>query len=124
MKLLMTATSLDAAYGGPAFSVSQLATALGEAGVEVGLWSADGSVAGTNLLAPDARVRRLSGDLRQAATAFGPEVVHDSGLWLPHNHQVAGLAQAAGWPRLVSTRGMLEPWAVRHKRWKIGRAHV
>jgi glycosyltransferase involved in cell wall biosynthesis len=118
MKLLMTATSLDAAYGGPAFSVSQLAAALGEAGVEIGLWSADGSVVGANLLAPDARVRRLSGDLRQAAAAFGPEVVHDNGLWLPHNHQVAGLAQAAGWPRVVSTRGMLEPWAVRHKRWK------
>jgi hypothetical protein len=45
MKLLMTATSLDASYGGPAFSVSQLAAALGNAGVEVGLWSADGSVA-------------------------------------------------------------------------------
>ena len=45
MKVLMTATSLDASYGGPAFSVSQLATALGEAGAVVGLWSADGSAA-------------------------------------------------------------------------------
>ncbi|HEX3406965.1 MAG TPA: glycosyltransferase [Caulobacteraceae bacterium] len=118
MKVLMTATSLDASYGGPAFSVSQLASALSAAGVEVGLWSADGSVVGTDLLAPGVQVRRLSGELRGAATAFDPDVVHDNGLWLPHNHQIAGLAQAAGWPRVVSTRGMLEPWAVRHKRWK------
>ena len=118
MKLLMTATSLDASYGGPAFSVSQLATALGEAGAVVGLWSADGSVVRTDLLASGAPVRRLGGELRQAASAFDPDVVHDNGLWLPHNHQVAALAQAAGWPRVVSTRGMLEPWAMRHKRWK------
>ncbi|HWF78722.1 MAG TPA: glycosyltransferase [Caulobacteraceae bacterium] len=114
----MTATSLDAAYGGPAFSVSQLASALGGVGVDVGVWSADGSVVDTDLLEPGARVKRLGGELRGAAAAFAPEVVHDNGLWLPHNHQVAGLAQAAGWPRVVSTRGMLEPWAVRHKRWK------
>jgi glycosyltransferase involved in cell wall biosynthesis len=119
MKLLMTATSLDASYGGPAFSVSQLAAALGRVGVEVGLWSADGSAAGgANVLTSDAPVHRLGGELREAATVFAPEVVHDNGLWLPHNHQIAGLAQAAGWPRVVSTRGMLEPWAVRHKRWK------
>ena len=114
----MTATSLEASYGGPAFSVSQLASALSVAGIEVGLWSADGSALGTDLLAPGAHVRRLGGELRRAATAFGPDVVHDNGLWLPHNHQVAALARTAGWPRVVSTRGMLEPWAVRHKRLK------
>lgn len=118
MRVLITATSLDAAYGGPAFSVSQLAMALADAGLDVGLWSADGSVAGTALLGLDACVQRLGGDLRDAATAFGPDVVHDNGLWLPHNHRVAELAQASSWPRLVSTRGMLEPWAIRHKRWK------
>jgi glycosyltransferase involved in cell wall biosynthesis len=118
MKVLMTATSLDPSYGGPAFSVSRLASALGEAGVAVGLWSADGSVVGTDLLAPGARVQRLSGDLRRAAAAFGPDLLHDNGLWLPHNHRVAELARAAGMPRVLSTRGMLEPWAMRHKRWK------
>jgi glycosyltransferase involved in cell wall biosynthesis len=118
MKLLITATSLDVAYGGPAFSVSRLATALAEAGPEVGLWSADGSAATTELLHPGAGVRRLTGDLRAAAAEFRPDVVHDNGLWLPHNHGVARLARETGLPRLVSTRGMLEPWAVRHKRWK------
>jgi glycosyltransferase involved in cell wall biosynthesis len=118
MKVLMTATSLDASYGGPAFSVSRLATALAAAGVEVAVWSADGSVSRTELLAADTTVRRLGGDLRSAAVAFGPDVAHDNGLWLAHNHRIAQLARAAGWPRVLSTRGMLEPWALRHKRWK------
>jgi glycosyltransferase involved in cell wall biosynthesis len=118
MKVLMTATSLDASYGGPAFSVSRLAMALAALGVEVGLWSADGSVSRTDLLAADTAVKRLGGDLPAAAAAFGPDLAHDNGLWLPHNHRIAALAQAAGWPRVLSTRGMLEPWAVRHKRWK------
>jgi glycosyltransferase involved in cell wall biosynthesis len=45
-------------------------------------------------------------------------VLHDNGLWLPHNHRIASLARDARLPRIVSTRGMLEPWAIRHKRWK------
>jgi len=114
----MAATSLAPAYGGPAYSVSRLATALAEAGAEVGLWSADGSVAGADLLPCDGAVRRLIGELRASATDFQPDVIHDNGLWLPHNHRVAEVAQASGRPRIVSTRGMLEPWALRHKRWK------
>lgn len=115
MKVLITATSLHPSYGGPAFSVSQLASALSEAGLDVGLWSADGSAVASDLLGPG--VRRLAGELRETA-AFSPDLVHDNGLWLPHNHRVAELAQAAHRPRVVSTRGMLEPWAIRHKRWK------
>jgi glycosyltransferase involved in cell wall biosynthesis len=117
MRLLLTATSLRPDYGGPAFSVSQLAAALGARGMEVGLWAADGTT-DSELLPPDARVRRLTGALREAATNFAPDLVHDNGLWLPHNHRVADLARARGLPRLVSTRGMLEPWALRHKAWK------
>jgi glycosyltransferase involved in cell wall biosynthesis len=115
MKVLLTATSLHPSYGGPAFSVSQLASALSDAGLEVGLWSADGSALASDLLSSG--VRRLGGELREAA-AFAPDLMHDNGLWLPHNHRAAELARSARWPRLVSPRGMLEPWAIRHKRWK------
>jgi glycosyltransferase involved in cell wall biosynthesis len=118
MRVLITATSLRIAYGGPAFSVSQMATALAGADLEVGLWSADDSAVDTPLLPQNSRVRRLRGDVRAAITEFAPQAVHDSGLWLPHNHRIAGLARARGLPRIVSTRGMLEPWAIRHKRWK------
>jgi glycosyltransferase involved in cell wall biosynthesis len=118
VRVLVTATSLNVAYGGPAFSVSQMAAALADAGVEVGLWSADDSAADTPLVPDGSPVRRLRGDVETAAREFAPQVVHDSGLWLPHNHRIAGLARASGLPRIVSTRGMLEPWAIRHKRWK------
>ena len=114
MRVLITATSLRPAYGGPAFSVSQLAAALAARGLETGLWAADGSAPGAELLLAAAKVERLDGPL-EATAAFAPDVIHDNGLWLPHNHRVAMLARDIGVPRLVSTRGMLEPWAIRHK---------
>lgn len=104
MRVLITATSLRPTYGGPAFSVSQLAAALGERGADVGLWAADGSALDTELLSPDAGVQRLGGPLRTAAVDFAPDVAHDNGVWLPHNHNVAELAKLTELPRLVSPR--------------------
>ena len=114
MRVLITATSLRPAYGGPAFSVSQLAAALAARGLEIGVWAADGSAPGAELLPAVAKVERLDGPLGDTA-AFAPDLIHDNGLWLLHNHGVAALAREIGAPRLVSTRGMLEPWAIRHK---------
>ncbi len=119
MRVFLSATSLDPAYGGPAFSVSRLACALAEAGVDVGVWASDQSAGTTKLLASDTAVRRLAGSLTEALDRFGGvTVIHDNGIWLPHNHALAKLADRRGIPRIVSTRGMLEPWAMNHKRWK------
>ena len=46
------------------------------------------------------------------------DVLHDNGIWWRHNHRLAKLAIERGIPRMVSTRGMLEPWAIKHKWWK------
>jgi len=119
MKVLLTATSLLPSYGGPAISVSRLATALADAGVEVGLWAADGSAGGTPILPKNAPVQRLVGAESEALARFGSaDLFHDNGIWLPHNHRLAVLAAKYGIPRVVSIRGMLEPWAFRHKRAK------
>lgn len=118
MKIYLSATSLAPRYGGPAYSVSRLALALAGGGAQVGLWSADGSVMDTPLLASDAPLMRLTGTAEDALRQFRPEIVHDNGLWLGHNHRLARACKALGLPRLVSTRGMLEPWARRHKKWK------
>jgi glycosyltransferase involved in cell wall biosynthesis len=116
MKLLLACTSLHPAYGGPAYSVSRLATALTNAGVQVGLWAADQSAATTSLLSTDAPVQRLTGNAREALDSFGKiDVLHDNGIWLLHNCRLARLAAERGVPRVVSTRGMLEPWAMNHK---------
>lgn len=118
MKILLTSTSVALAYGGPAYSVSRLARALAEKGLDVGLWSSDGSVTNSPLLSDDTSVTRLTGLPEEVIRSFGPSLVHDNGLWLPHNHAIAAACRSARIARLVSTRGMLEPWARRHKKWK------
>jgi glycosyltransferase involved in cell wall biosynthesis len=119
MKVFLAGTSLLPDYGGPAFSVSRLAMALAEAGAEVGLWAPDQSAAVTPLLSAHSTVRRLTGTEAEAFDSFGkPEVLHDNGIWRPHNHRLAVLAERRDIPRVVSTRGMLEPWALSHKRFK------
>ena len=119
MKVFLAGTSLAGSYGGPAVSVSRLALSLSDLGHEVGLWAADQSAPHTPLLPPGAAVRRLAGPAAQALNSFGrPDVIHDNGIWLSHNHRLAALAARRAIPRIVSTRGMLEPWAMTHKRWK------
>ena len=99
--------------------MSRLAEALAAEGVEVGLWAADGSAPTTPLLARGVSVTRLGGPLESALKKFGrPDIVHDNGVWLIHNHRLAVLAAKRGIPRTVSTRGMLEPWAMSHKKLK------
>jgi glycosyltransferase involved in cell wall biosynthesis len=111
----MAGTSLATAYGGPAYSVSRLASALAAIGVETALWSADQSGLPHDSISAQG-VTMLRGTEQEALDAFGrPDVIHDNGLWLMHNHRWASLTRSGGIPRVVSTRGMLEPWAVKHK---------
>jgi len=119
MRVFLSTTSLLSSYGGPAFSVSRLATALAGEGAEVGLWAADQSAQTTPLLPSDCKVRRLVGAEADALECFGrPDILHDSGIWLRHNHRFAVLAHQRSIPRVVNLRGMLEPWALNHKRLK------
>lgn len=118
MRILITATSLLPVYGGPAFSVSRLAAALVDEGADISLWAADGSAPGTSLVPRSSPVKRLSGSVRDAVFSGRFHIIHDNGIWLPHNHSIARLAAGLGICRIVSTRGMLEPWARRHKKWK------
>jgi len=54
-----------------------------------------------------------------ALKGFGrPDILHDNGIWLPHHHQLSAFADQQKIPRVVSIRGMLEPWATNHKKWK------
>jgi glycosyltransferase involved in cell wall biosynthesis len=116
VRILLAATSLLPEYGGPAVSVSRLASALADVGVEVYLWTSDGSTAMTPLLTENTSVRHFSGSESQALEHLAKvDLVHDNGIWLPHNHRFAVLAEKHGIPRVVSIRGMLEPWAVKHK---------
>ncbi|MDE2111516.1 MAG: glycosyltransferase [Alphaproteobacteria bacterium] len=114
----MSGTSFKPSYGGPAISVARLAKALSESGVEISVWAPDQSATiGFPTMLQSTKC--LSGTLRHAILAFGKaDVIHDNGLWWPHNSTLSCLAAEAVVPRIVSTRGMLEPWALRHKAWK------
>jgi glycosyltransferase involved in cell wall biosynthesis len=119
LKVFIAATSLHATYGGPAISVLRLAEAVAATGLEIGLWTADGPITESKRRSHSPAIRILSGDLTQAFRSFGkPDVVHDNGIWRFHNHQLAKVSKTFGIPRVVSTRGMLEPWALAHKRSK------
>ena len=119
MRVFLSVASFQPSYGGPARSVSRLATALAELGIEVGVWAPDQSAADTEFLDKASGVKRLTGDAAGALAQFGTaDLIHDNGIWLPHNHRLACLARKHDIPRVVSIRGMLEPWALRHKRWK------
>jgi glycosyltransferase involved in cell wall biosynthesis len=119
VKIFLAATSLLATYGGPAYSVSRLAIALADAGAAVGLWAPDQSATSTPLLPARSQVRCMAGSEDEALSAFGQaDVLHDNGIWLRHHHRLAKLAATRGIPRVVSIRGMLEPWAINHKRLK------
>jgi glycosyltransferase involved in cell wall biosynthesis len=116
VKIFLSVNSLQPAYGGPARSVSQTAAALAAAGAEVGLWAADQSARTTRFLPDPSAVIRLIGSPEEALAAFArPDIVHDNGIWLSHHHRLALVAATRRVPRVVSTRGMLQPWAMRHK---------
>jgi glycosyltransferase involved in cell wall biosynthesis len=43
---------------------------------------------------------------------------HYHGLWLPIGRAVSAFCRRQGYPCVISPHGMLEPWALGHKRWK------
>jgi glycosyltransferase involved in cell wall biosynthesis len=87
--------------------------------VEVAIWAADQSAASAPNLLRDSRVRKLTGDIVRSISEFGkPDLVHDNGIWRPFNHTIARVTHRLRIPRIVSARGMLEPWAMDHKRLK------
>lgn len=116
MKLFLSGASFDPSYGGPAYSVSALGAALAARGVMVGLWAPDGTA---STIDASKGLTSFEGPLGEALDRFGaPDVIHDNGIWMPHNHAIARLAHRRRIPRVVSLRGMLEPWAMNHRRRK------
>lgn len=57
-------------------------------------------------------------DVETVGKSSEPEVVHFHGLWQRKHSQISGELRSRSVPYIVSTHGMLEPWAWRHKWWK------
>lgn len=73
----------------------------------------------SNVIDNSAPLARFSGSIEEVMSQIGClDFVHDSGIWLPHNHALSRATMRFKIPRFVSPRGMLEPWAMRYKRIK------
>ena len=115
MKILLCSKSLRREYGGPAVSVPRLAQSLSALGHEVAVWAQDGSTGNSDILNSEDHVEKLEGSISKfIAGGLRADVVHDNGIWLPHNHSIARCCRKYDVCRVVSIRGMLEPWAVNH----------
>lgn len=117
MKVFLVGTSFESAYGGPAVSVSRLAAHLAAGGVDVVLWAPDGSATTSPLINDKPRLDRRSGPLKRvlAETIGSVDIIHDNGVWRRHNHELAHTARQLRLPRVVTLRGMLEPWALAYR---------
>ncbi|MEM8598284.1 MAG: glycosyltransferase [Bacteroidota bacterium] len=130
-----TLDSLSADQGGPSRSVSLLCAALARCGTDVQIVTSRlRPDEGPAVLPPPDLVPVHFAERPSAAAAFwggsafaevteallerAPAVLHDHGIWLPTNHLVSRLAQRTATPRVLSTRGMLTPWALQHKQGK------
>ena len=63
-------------------------------------------------------VRDVSITLRQALRNTDNSLIHDNGIWLPMNRMVTKIAIRTQVPLIVSTHGMMEPWALSYKKYK------
>lgn len=115
MKILHSINSLNPDTGGPARSVPGLANSLVNLGNYIGIWTEDGDQGEVGSF--DFEFIPGGSDLcRETFIKF--DLIHDHGLWLSNNHMIAKLSGESEIPRIVSPRGMLEPWAINHKKWK------
>lgn len=112
LRVLHSVSSLNLQDGGPARSVPALAQAEAAHGADVTIWTqAEPTIDRTPF--PD--VRFVWGDLTPVdSTNPPPDIIHDHGLWLRSNHRSARLGRHQRVPRVVSPRGMLEPWCLKH----------
>jgi glycosyltransferase involved in cell wall biosynthesis len=127
VKVIHTIHSIRSEAGGPAYSVPALAKALQKEGIEVELWTCvPSAVPPHGLVTKCVQPKALAAKMQEAQKANPNLIIHDHGVWLPWNHQVAKAAAKAKIPRVVSPRGMLEPWAMGYraaKKWLAWRLY-
>lgn len=131
--VIQTVPTTRADFGGPSRSVPFLCEALAGRGAPVELVTTVPSAGEeATSIVPDDPVRMHAVEegngprtyhsfyraVRAQARNGGPTLVHDHGLWTPTHVASALAAWKTGVPLVVSTRGMLEPWALQQKRWK------
>lgn len=116
--------SLAPSVGGPAYTVPGLCRALALEGVQVCLITENDqddfeqdNTAGVLHYRVSGR-RAMINTLREHCAGNDFNIIHLHGLWLPFNHVAVNFAAGSGYPLVISSRGMLEPWAMGYKKFK------
>lgn len=123
MKSCHIVPSLEARHGGPSKSVLGLATALALEGENVELLTTDpasGWTRSAGSLNIHAFVRGWprtvcsSPGLRRHLQTTTADIIHHHSIWLRTLHYAHKAARRTGASLVVSPRGMMDPWAMRH----------
>jgi glycosyltransferase involved in cell wall biosynthesis len=126
MKILHVVALIQASTGGPAVSVTRLASEQAKMGHNVTLACLDYPHLGPQVAALGVRVVSVKGNafavrgrgwspkfrrvvMHEAKKA---DIVHNHGLWMWPNAYAREAAVAAGKPLIISPRGMLEAWSL------------
>ena len=126
MKILHIVALIQASTGGPAVSVTRLASEQAKLGHEVTLACLDYPHLGPQVAAPGVRVVSVRGNVFAVRgrgwspkfkrvlmeEAVKADIVHNHGLWMWPNAYAREAAVAAGKPLIISPRGMLEAWSL------------
>ncbi|MCR9198657.1 MAG: glycosyltransferase [Planctomycetaceae bacterium] len=114
IRVMHCVRSLADVDGGPARSVPSLAQAVADAGCDVTIWTAVPPRIDVDRY-PSVRFvcGELEGLLKDGPV---PDLLHDHGVWLRNNHEVARASRRHRIRRIVTPRGMLQPWCLRHHR--------
>ena len=126
MKILHVVALIQASTGGPAVSVTRLASEQARLGHEVTLACLDYPHLGPQVAAPGVRVVSVKGNaLAVRGRGWSPsfrrvvleeakraDVVHNHGVWMWPNAYAREAAVAAGKPLIISPRGMLDSWSL------------
>ena len=126
--------SISRNAGGLFESVRRLVQSLAAGGMEIGVFGYEDehTAADIGAWAPvPARAFHAIGprqfgyspDYRKALIEFSPDLVHTHGLWIFSSIATNQYCHHRGVPYVISPHGMLDPWAVRHSRWKKAIAH-
>jgi glycosyltransferase involved in cell wall biosynthesis len=136
IKVLAIIASMAQKHGGTTFSVASLCEASAAAGVRQSLITIQAPEGVTEHLPSPELVEtiRISGlhfsalrlfwspSFKSAVRSYCREhrvqVIHSHGIWTIPNLVAASVARELGLPLVVSTHGMLEPWAWRYHAWK------
>jgi glycosyltransferase involved in cell wall biosynthesis len=110
--------SLSLSRGGPSHSIPLLSNQLHQQGAQVTVVVEHLPTDSNHLLTPKIPLLDIASISARPISSFAPQLLHSNGIWSGFCHRVTCFARQREIPLVISPRGMLEPWALKHKAWK------